>query len=286
MKTRYKILITLIGFSGIFFTSQADAMCVYNEDWPQKPCLDTPPYSLDDEKQAMGPYYDYKGSEWMEEKKLEMIQALESGSFRQWVEEPDDYSHWNVYEYYSIFEGYDYEEFSQETFKQKVEIGIGQTIQLDDFKLYFYDIEDSRCPLDVTCVWEGNVTAMINLDNKTLDASAYFTPGLTVTFPPYEITMTDIQPHPISTEKPDYVATLELSRIQEFTGEEICGKGNVLVEGICRPAESSDFREGETLNSPVIIIIQSLGAVLIIGFIVFYAIKKRRAKQSVKKNEN
>ena len=41
----------------------------------------------------------------------------------------------------------------------------------------------------------------------------------------------------------------------------------------------NDFQKGETLNSSAIIIIQSIGAILIVGFIVFYAIKKRRAKQ-------
>ena len=42
--------------------------------------------------------------------------------------------------------------------------------------------------------------------------------------------------------------------------------------------EAQDFRTGETLNTTVPIIIQSLGAGLIILFIVIYAIKKRRKK--------
>jgi hypothetical protein len=31
------------------------------------------------------------------------------------------------------------------------EIKMDQRIQFEDLELYFYDIEDSRCPLDVTC---------------------------------------------------------------------------------------------------------------------------------------
>ena len=84
MKTRLLIIIGMV-FVGGFVTTipHVFAACVVNDDWPQKPCLDTPHYSLEDQKQAMGPYYDYKGSEWMEEKKSEMIQALENGNFRE-----------------------------------------------------------------------------------------------------------------------------------------------------------------------------------------------------------
>lgn len=140
MKTR--ILITLIGFSGMFFASQADAMCAVNEDWPQAPCLDTPPYTIEEKKQAWSPYYNYKGSEWMEEKKLEMITALENGNFPKWVSQPDDYSHWNVYEYYSIFEGIDYETYKPITTFSIIEKQVKYVIPyeitngiIDDMKL-------------------------------------------------------------------------------------------------------------------------------------------------------
>lgn len=107
-----------IGFIGVVFP-QTLAMCDYNKDWPQAPCLDTPPYTIEEKKLAWNPYYEYKGSVWMEEKKLEMINAIETGTFHEWVEKPDDYSHWNVYEYYSIFEGYDYAKYPQEPIEQK-----------------------------------------------------------------------------------------------------------------------------------------------------------------------
>ena len=42
-------------------------------------------------------------------------------------------------------------------------IKMDQRIQFEDLELYFYDIEDSRCPLDVTCVWEGKVAVMLNI---------------------------------------------------------------------------------------------------------------------------
>ncbi len=49
------------------------------------------------------------------------------------------------------------------------------------------------------------------------------------------------------------------------------------------PSLYRDAAIGETISNPEIaIIIESLGAILIVSFIIFYAIKKRM----VKKNEN
>lgn len=61
----------------------------------------------------------------------------------------------------------------------------------------------------------------------------------------------------------------------------LCEDETVLVDGVCVPKpKPSDFRDlqtNETISNPeVIIIIQSLGAILIILFIVIYAIRKRR----------
>ena len=71
----------------------------------------------------------------------------------------------------------------------------------------------------------------------------------------------------------------------ELTDEQICGEGHVIVNGICMPKsiwDSSDFRglqTGETMSNPeVAIILQSLGAILIVLFIVIYAVKKRMKK--------
>lgn len=49
-------------------------------------------------------FYQYKGSEWMEQKKAEMIAALNYGDFHAWIDETDDNSHFNVYQYYSMTE--------------------------------------------------------------------------------------------------------------------------------------------------------------------------------------
>ena len=74
----------------------------------------------------------------------------------------------------------------------------------------------------------------------------------------------------------------------EFIDKQICEIGYALVDGICMPKsiwDSSDFRglqTGETIsNHEVAIILESLGAVLIVLFIIIYATKKR-----IKKNKN
>ena len=98
----------------------------------------------------------------------------------------------------------------------RVDLEFGETFQHEDIAIKFYDIEDSRCPLDVTCIWEGNVTAMLNVSNKTHDIGGQIPIGFTIDYiKPYEITLTDVQPHPISTEKPDYVVSLQIKNISK-----------------------------------------------------------------------
>ena len=127
---------------------------------------------------------------------------------------------------------------ANESFAEKtVEIKLGQEIQVNDLNLNFHDIEDSRCPSDLTCVWEGEVTAMIAVKNQTHSVSEIFTPGYTLSYiTPYEITLVDVQPYPISTKEAKYVATVNISQLEEkiedsyndfrdVSGEIIC-KGN------------------------------------------------------------
>lgn len=147
-----------------------------------------------------------------------------------------------------------------ESFAEQITVKFGETVSYESLKFYFYDIEDSRCPSDVTCIWEGKVSAMIRISNATLDIGGSREIGnVAKYFPPYVITLTDIQPYPISTEKPDYVATLEIEKQEP------------------KPSDFRDLQKVETIPNPeVAIIIQSLGAILIVLFIIIYAIKKRR----------
>ncbi|MCV0431237.1 hypothetical protein [Nitrosopumilus sp.] len=153
---------------------------------------------------------------------------------------------------------------TSEVFADQVKVKFGETVSYENLKFYFYDIEDSRCPLDVTCIWEGRVLTMIRISNETISVGGGSEMDVPMTFfEPYKITLVGVEPHPISTEKPDYVATLEIEKQKP------------------KPSDFRDLQTDETISNPeVMIIIQSLGAILIALFIIIYAVKKR-----MKKNE-
>lgn len=77
--------------------------------------------------------------------------------------------------------------------------------------------EDSRCPQDVTCVWEGNATALVTLDSAGKTAQAQF-----MTSQPHPVhvfgwtfELRALRPTPTSQTSPrgsDYVITLRASR--------------------------------------------------------------------------
>lgn len=138
---------------------------------------------------------------------------------------------------------------------EAVEIKLDQRIHVGDLDLYFYDIEDSRCPLDVTCVWEGKVTAMILVQNQTHKISGYFTPGYTLSYiTPYNVTLVAVNPHPISTEKPDYVAILDISKL----------------------GDGESLQKGETTDLAILGWVGLAGSLFIVAAYIIMKIKKRK----------
>lgn len=101
------IVISAMAVTAITVTlgQPAYAACIQDEDWPDKPCLDTPPYSKEYLLQVWQQYYEYKGKEWMEAKKAEMDMAIQNGSLREWVEtqsSPNNFANYNVWYYYNL----------------------------------------------------------------------------------------------------------------------------------------------------------------------------------------
>jgi len=88
------------------FGSSVFASCIQDNDWPEKPCLDTPPYSESELKQIWDQYFQMKGKDWMEMKKAEMDAAIKDGTLKQWVEyggsESQNFANFNVYFYYYL----------------------------------------------------------------------------------------------------------------------------------------------------------------------------------------
>jgi len=97
---------------------------------------------------------------------------------------------------------------------------IGETANINsELKITLLDIEDSRCPSDVVCIWQGTVLAKIQLEKGTQDLGIHTISMETMedneqTFDGYYIRLTNIEPYPvsrISIQPTDYVLTFFVS---------------------------------------------------------------------------
>lgn len=95
MKTVLLILLTL---SILFPMSDVYAPPSPNE-WPAAPYCPGG-CQLDYLKQRWAEYYDYKGEEWMELKKHEMLLSMENGTLMDWLNKDPTRAHYNVFNYY------------------------------------------------------------------------------------------------------------------------------------------------------------------------------------------
>ncbi|MHB8602696.1 MAG: cupredoxin domain-containing protein [Nitrosotalea sp.] len=74
--------------------------CLLNSDWSGAPCYAIPGLNVTKEQMQKdwSGYYMYKGSQWMETKKIEMINATASGILKAWVcSSPSNYDAWWYY---------------------------------------------------------------------------------------------------------------------------------------------------------------------------------------------
>ena len=94
-----KVLLGVFVFLGASaFSNPVFALCAVNDDWPEVPCFDMLPVNRDEYREAWAPYYDYKGSGWMEQKKAEMLDAKDNGTLAEWMDGSSQ-NH-NVFSYY------------------------------------------------------------------------------------------------------------------------------------------------------------------------------------------
>lgn len=95
---KFAILFCSTVFGMFAFSTNAFASCAVNTDWPDAPCFDVLPVNREEYRNAWEPYHDYKGSEWMEQKKLEMFDAKNNGKLAEWMDR--GISNHNVFSYY------------------------------------------------------------------------------------------------------------------------------------------------------------------------------------------
>jgi hypothetical protein len=100
------------------------------------------------------------------------------------------------------------------------EFQFGELNQSDDNSLKFSitEINDSRCPSDVVCVWQGAAVVKIDIKNPQPAVIRLSTfDNLVDTVGKYSIKLVDVSPYPISTqsiELKDYHVILKIEEIQ------------------------------------------------------------------------
>lgn len=86
----------------MIINNSAMAGCAVGGDWPNAPCYDTPGAMPSKEtlRELWAPYYQYKGFDWMEMMKTQMINSIKNGTIKDWIGYND--AHSNVFEYYFL----------------------------------------------------------------------------------------------------------------------------------------------------------------------------------------
>ena len=101
---------------------------------------------------------------------------------------------------------------------------IGETADIDsELKMTLLEVEDSRCPTDVVCIWQGTVSATVQFQKGNQDLGVFSIPMETLeeneqTFDGYYVRLTNVSPYPESTEPiqaTDYVLTFFVSMAEE-----------------------------------------------------------------------
>lgn len=97
-----------------------------------------------------------------------------------------------------------------------IKLSLGQTTEIksEQLSITLKDISDSRCPKNVTCIWEGEVTVTLNI-TKGLEKSSLLeiktSKSNSVDFGTYSLTLASTEPYPeesIEITKEQYVITL------------------------------------------------------------------------------
>lgn len=102
----------------------------------------------------------------------------------------------------------------------EVKLRFDEIKQAGDLELRWLDINDSRCPIGVTCIWEGQVVVRLEVrrapDETPIELELVLRAGLAAepgkAFG-VEVFLRDVEPHPkegVTPARGDYVATLEI----------------------------------------------------------------------------
>ncbi len=80
-----------------------------------------------------------------------------------------------------------------------VEAGVGKSATALGVGIFPLEVlEDSRCPLDVECVWAGRVRVSVRIHSALGDSTMTFTPNTPITTEAETITLLDVKPEPLA----------------------------------------------------------------------------------------
>lgn len=99
------------------------------------------------------------------------------------------------------------------------EVGVGSIVQVQNgVEITVLDVEDSRCPADVQCIWQGEAKVHINVKEDSKDLGDFVLSTLAEkmnqSFENFTIRLIEVQPYPYSTKEinaSDYSITLVVS---------------------------------------------------------------------------
>lgn len=96
------------------------------------------------------------------------------------------------------------------------EVAYGEPVTLPDGSdLEFVDVvEDSRCPADAMCIWQGRAVVAFELDGERFKVAFLGEPA-SVEVGEYTVTVHEVQPYPLasqSAEHSEYVVTVSVSK--------------------------------------------------------------------------
>lgn len=106
---KYHAIFLVLIFVGFFSVADNTAfgLCMPDPDWPDAPCYGCPTCypGIEQEKSDWEGYFEYKGEQWMNQKKNEMFLVIEQAGITQWLYHKSSYyseSNHNVWKYYYL----------------------------------------------------------------------------------------------------------------------------------------------------------------------------------------
>ena len=103
-----------------------------------------------------------------------------------------------------------------------VELRYDETIAYRDLEMRWLDLQDSRCPIGVTCVWAGQMIATVEVVHITqgtiqveLLRRAGREPEVSYAFD-YDLRLLDVRPHPkenVTPDRSEYVMHIEIFKL-------------------------------------------------------------------------